>query len=105
MRQRRLIFAPIAAVIAGVAGIGLLLGWRAVSTTESEVIERIAARYMNERGAEARRSDCRAQPARSDGLWLVVICGPDGQEYAYFVDRYGRLTHASRPGGDPENRT
>ena len=97
MMQRGLIFAPVIGVIAGVAGIGLLLGWRAATTTETDVIDRIAVRYMGERGAEARRSDCRARPARSDGLWLVVICGAGAQEYTYFIDHYGRLADTSRP--------
>jgi|AntRauTorckE5430_2_1112549.scaffolds.fasta_scaffold04418_2 hypothetical protein len=90
---RRLIFLPLVALIAAVAGIGLLLGGRAVSTTETEAIDRMAERYLSEAGAGAKRSDCAARPAVSDDLWLVVACGG----YEYFVDPYGRLAHSNRP--------
>ncbi|WP_297774772.1 hypothetical protein [uncultured Roseovarius sp.] len=90
---RRVIFAPILALVALAGGIGLLLGGRAVLTTETEVIERMAARYLEEAGAGAARSDCAARPAVSDDLWLVVACG----DYEYFVDAYGRLVHRNAP--------
>lgn len=85
---------PLLALIAVVAGIGLLLGGRAVSTTETQAIERMAAVYLGEAGEGARRSDCAARPAVSDDLWLVVTCG----RYEYFVDPYGRLAHSNAPG-------
>ena len=91
--SRRLIFLPLMALIAVVAGIGLLLGGRAVSTTETEAIDRMAERYLDEAGAGAQRSDCAARPAVSEDLWLVVTCG----RYEYFVDSYGRLAHSNAP--------
>lgn len=91
--SRRLIFVPLVALIAAVAGIGLLLGARAVSTTETEAIDRMAELYLDEAGEGARRTDCAARPATSDDLWLVVACG----DYEYFVDPYGRLAHSNRP--------
>ncbi len=90
---RRLIFLPLVALIAGVAVFGLILGGRAVSTTETDVIERMAARYLDEAGEGADRSDCAARPAASEDLWLVVACG----SYEYFVDPYGRLAHRNGP--------
>lgn len=90
---RRLIFLPLVALIAAVAGIGLLLGGRTVSTSETEAINRMAERYISEAGKDASRSDCAARPAVSDDLWLVVACGA----YEYFVDPYGRLAHSNRP--------
>ncbi len=92
--SRRLIFLPLLALLAAVAGIGLLLGARAVTTTETEAIDRMAARYLDEAGTGAQRSDCAARPAVSDDLWLVVTCG----DFEYFVDSYGRLAHSNRPG-------
>lgn len=91
--SRRLIFLPLLALLAAVAGIGLLLGARAVTTTETEAIDRMAERYIIEAGTGAQRTDCAARPAASEDLWLVVTCG----EYEYFVDSYGRLAHSNRP--------
>jgi len=91
--SRRLIVLPLMALIAAVAGIGLLLGGRAVTTTETEAIDRMAERYLGEAGEGAKRSDCAARPAVSEDLWLVVACG----DYEYFVDPYGRLAHSNRP--------
>jgi len=91
--SRRLMVLPLLALIAVVAGIGLLLGGRAVSTTETEAIERMAALYLDEAGQGAERSDCAARPAVSDDLWLVVTCG----RYEYFVDPYGRVAHRNAP--------
>jgi len=91
---RRLIFLPVVALIAAVAGIGLLLGGRAATGSEAEVIERVAARYLAETGSGAGRADCSGRPAASAGLWLVVTCG--GHEY--FVDAYGRVAHVNAPG-------
>lgn len=91
--SHRLIHLPLIAVVAMIAGIGLLLGGRAAMTTETDVIEQIAARYLQEAGSGASREDCAARPAVSDDLWLVVICG----RYEYFVDAYGRLVHLNAP--------
>ncbi|MCR9147083.1 MAG: hypothetical protein NXH74_07760 [Rhodobacteraceae bacterium] len=89
---------PLLAVALGGVALALLLGGRAVTTTETEVIERVAARYMAEGGAA--RSDCHARPAQSDGLWLVVICeAGDGGGMEYFIDRFGRVADVRRVGG------
>jgi hypothetical protein len=88
---RRLIFLPVVALIAAVAGIGLLLGGRAVTGSETEVIERVAMSYVSETGGAV--TECSGRPAASPDLWLVVTCG--GHEY--FVDAYGRVTHVNAP--------
>ena len=90
---RGLIFLPLVALIAGVAVFGLILGGRAVTTTETEAIERMASRYLDEAGKGAELSDCAARPAASEDLWLVVTCGA----HEYFVDPYGRLAHRNGP--------
>lgn len=98
--QRRLIFLPVLALAAAAAGLALLLGGRMVTTTETRVIDRVAARYLGEAGAGAALSDCAARPAASDGLWLVVACvSGRGARFEYFVDGYGRLVHVNRTGG------
>ena len=73
---RWLVFAPLLALVGAAAVFGLTLGWKAATTTETQVIDRIAQRYLAEHGAGAAASDCVARPARSDGLWLVVSCRP-----------------------------
>lgn len=89
---RRLIYLPVLGLVAAVAVLGLLLGGRAATTTETQVIDRVADRYASETGAA--RSDCAARPAESNGLWLVVACA--GHEY--FVDSFGRVVDVVRPG-------
>src|SRR6056297_97204 len=91
---------PLLAVGLGGVALALLLGGRAVTTTETEVIERVAALYQNGR-AGADRSDCQARPAQSEGLWLVIICeARSGTGVAYFIDRFGRVADTRRLEGE-----
>jgi hypothetical protein len=100
MKKGTLLFVPLAALVAVAAGIGLLLGGRAVLTTETDVIEAVADRYLAEAGAGAERTDCQARVAQSDGLWLVVICeNAEGAGYEYFIDRFGRVADRKRLDG------
>jgi len=86
---RAVFFLPLAVVVLGGVALALLLGGRAATTTETEVIERVAAMYVATGGA---RTDCRAVPAQSDGLWLVITCEDDaGRGVEYFVDRFGEV--------------
>ena len=85
---------PLSLIVVALAGLGFLLGKRTVSTTETEVIERIADEYVDKMGGAAKRTDCAARLAQSDGLWLVVSCkSSQGVGIDYFVDRYGRVAH------------
>lgn len=97
MMPRGVMAFPLLAVVLGGVALALLLGARAVTTTETQVIERVAARYLA--GGGAARSDCHARPAQSDGLWLVVICEAGGGGMEYFIDRFGRVADARRIGG------
>jgi hypothetical protein len=85
-----MLFLPLVALIAAVAGLGLSVGGKAALTTESEVIEALADRYIEEGGVA--RTDCHARPAVSEELWLVVTCARAGVGVEYFVDRFGRVT-------------
>ncbi|MEM6376439.1 MAG: hypothetical protein AAF686_09370 [Pseudomonadota bacterium] len=85
-------FLPLIGFVAVAGGLAFLLGMRAATTTETDVIERVALAYIEEAGAEAALSDCKAIPAQSQGLWLVVICQrPAGPGVEYFIDRFGRV--------------
>lgn len=98
MMPRGVMAFPLLAVSLGGVALALLLGGRAVTTTETQVIEQVVARYLAEGGAA--RSDCQARPAQSEGLWLVVICEPGGGGgMEYFIDRFGRVADARRIGG------
>ncbi len=91
----RLQYAMLAAVVLVLVALALLLGKRAVTGSETEVIERVAQRYVAETGGLARQEDCAARPAQSTGLWLVVSCQPTtGRGIDYFIDRFGRVVHA-----------
>lgn len=93
--MRGLFALPLLAVGLGLVMLALLLGGRAATTTETEVIERLAARYVAAGGGA--RSDCHAAPARSQALWLVVVCeARDGTGMTYFVDRFGRVADTRR---------
>lgn len=95
MRRHARIFAPVAALILGAGVLGWLLGARSVTPGETEVITRMAALYVDEGG---RATDCAAQPAMSEGLWLVVRCGCATAAREYFVDDFGRLAHRRADG-------
>ena len=98
MIARRALFLPLVAVVLAGAGLALLLGGRAATATETDAIERIAALYLAEGGAA--RTDCRARPAQSPGLWLVVTCTDDrGRGAEYFLDRFGRVADRAPLGG------
>ncbi len=96
---RWIFFAPLIGLIAATAVIGLSLGRKAATTTETATIERMAARYVVDAGGAARITDCTARPAVSAQLWLVVTCTPPGGPgaFEYFVDRFGALEHRSVP--------
>lgn len=83
-------------VLCGVA-LALLLGQRAATTTETDAIERVAAMHVAQGGL---RTDCRAVPAQSEQLWLVVTCAAQtGEGVAYFVDRFGEVADTQVLGG------
>lgn len=93
---RWMFFVPLVALVGAAAMIGLTLGRKAVRGGETEVISRIAAVYVAERGGAARPADCMARPAVSDGLWLVVTCKDrQGAGREYFIDRFGAIRHAA----------
>ena len=68
------------------------LGWRlGQPVTESEIIERFAARYLSQAPAGAARTDCLAR-AGQGAVRLTVICAhPDGAVFVYPAGPRGRL--------------
>ncbi|WP_397544344.1 hypothetical protein [Roseovarius salis] len=91
MTPRRLLVAPLLAVVLAGAGLAAVLGVRRVTTTETEAITRAAELYVAAAGPGADRTDCQARPARSEGLWLLVVCAGRGGGMAYFIDDFGRV--------------
>jgi hypothetical protein len=87
--RRWMIFVPLLALVAAVTFLGLSMGRKTALSTESQVIEKVAAIYVEEGGMA--RTDCHARPARSPDLWLVVTCARLGEGVEYFIDRYGRV--------------
>lgn len=61
------------------------LGWQfGQPVTETDIINRFAARYVGEAGAGAAVTDCLAQPSPRADVRLVVICThPDGAVFRF----------------------
>lgn len=99
MTRRWLFVLPLVALALVVANLGLRTGLQQATLTETEVINRYAARYLDEGAAGASLRDCLAVPSDADALWLVVRCGPDpdGVTYSYHVDSFGSLNHRRPP--------
>ncbi len=100
MTRRWAIFGPLAALVLVVGALGLRAGLRQAEMTETDVIDRYAALYLEE-GEGAALTDCLAVPATSQDLWLIVQCGPDenGVTYRYHAGPTGALAYR-RPGYD-----
>ncbi|MEM8775428.1 MAG: hypothetical protein AAGF53_10375 [Pseudomonadota bacterium] len=82
-------FLPLAGVLVATGVIAFLLGTRAATRTETEAIEHAATLHVYQGG---KLTDCRAVPAQSEELWLVVICEPEnGPGREYFIDHYGNV--------------
>jgi len=96
--RRWMIFVPLMGLAAALVALGLSLGRKAALSSESEVIEAVADRYVEEGGMA--RSDCHARPAASEGLWLVVTCARAGVGFEYFIDRFGRVADRAALTGD-----
>ena len=85
---RWLWWAPFALVTVICALIAFRTGWIAATLTETDMIGRVAERYVAEEGGDAEVTDCTAVPGTEPAVWLEVRCGA-GRAYA--VDRLGRL--------------
>ncbi|MEM6761117.1 MAG: hypothetical protein AAF601_16715 [Pseudomonadota bacterium] len=85
-------FAPFALLALAFGVWAFRLGWIAVTLTETDVITAYSALYLDERGADARLTDCTAQPGPIPSVWILVTCiSRDDTRYDYPVDRFGRL--------------
>ncbi|MFD1344240.1 hypothetical protein [Litorisediminicola beolgyonensis] len=102
-------FLPVGLLVVLAALLGWRQGWHVATLTETDVIERAAARYLSDREAAgtadgARAEQCRARPAPGNsGAWLVVICGPEPHDpdrhYTYYHRRDGALMRVVGPEG------
>jgi len=104
---RWLLWAPVAALVAAGAVLGLKTGIDRAQLSETDAIERAAARYLSEAGPDARRTDCAAVPGRSAGVWLRVVCAPGAgaPRFEYALDRRGAIIDPGGRAAGPENRT
>lgn len=94
---------PVGVLVLCTALLGYRQGWLAANMTETAAIELMVGRYIDEAGAEARPSDCWAQPGAQS--WLVVRCERDGLRWDYHVNRFGGLERRFGPGeGGPLTR-
>ncbi len=103
---RWLWFAPLA-VITVLGGVwAFRLGWIAAHTTETDVINFYAQRYLEDRARDgipggASLSDCVAFPGAARGIWLHIVCGPSptdrSRQYEYEVNRLGQYVRGWSP--------
>lgn len=97
-------FAPFAALAVAFGVWAFRLGWIAATVTETDVITAYSALYLEERGADARLTDCTAQPGTVSPVWILVTCvAQDQARYDYPVDRFGRLIQIE-PAADSAQR-
>ncbi|MBF9034214.1 hypothetical protein HKCCE2091_08170 [Rhodobacterales bacterium HKCCE2091] len=89
-------FLPLAALSVAAITAGLLLGRAAEPPTESEVISDIAERYVSETGGA--HTDCVARPGPAGLAWLTVYCEGEAGDFAYPVDRDGRVVPIEEDG-------
>ena len=97
-----ILWGPFALFVAGGAVLGLRYGYLAATTSETDMIARYAARYVETRAQAgdqtAQLTDCLAYPGAERGIWIVVICGGTGGRFEYHVNRIGGLVHMTAPG-------
>ncbi|MEP2642038.1 hypothetical protein [Roseobacter sp.] len=106
MMPRWLWWVPFGVVTLCCALFWFRMGWIAAFTTETDVINTYAARYLEDRahdeiGQGAKPTDCVAYPGKTHGIWIVVSCGPSHfdarRHYEYYVNRFGGLEFSSSP--------
>ncbi len=104
---RWLWFLPLAALVLAIGLWAFRLGWIAATLTETDVIMAYSARYLEEHAGPVRQTDCSAQPATIESVWIIVTCiAGDGTRYDYPVDRFGQLVQVNLPERAPsEPRT
>lgn len=92
---RVLFWAPFVLLVLGVAVVVGRAGYVWANLTESDVIEKYAARYVASSPFEgAVRTDCVARPGVDRGVWISVACAPGGDAtrgVVYHVSRFGGL--------------
>ena len=93
----RTVFLVTLALCAVGAAMGLRLGWRYATLTETEVIDAAVTDYMAHEaslGHEASGKDCAARPGEGK-LWVIVLCvshsDPKAVRTEYYISRWGRM--------------
>ncbi|MEM7752327.1 MAG: hypothetical protein AAF230_02875 [Pseudomonadota bacterium] len=77
-------------------GLGLWLGLKDASLTESDVIAAAAARWSSDTG-QSDLSTCVAFAGTNGNVWLEVTCGMEETKRRYAFDRQGKLVEQTRP--------
>lgn len=94
---RWLRWTPLALATCLVALGAFRFGWQVIHLTETDVINRYAARYIDEAGPDASAADCAALPAEMRGVWITLHCAaPGGAPVIYQITRFGTLWPGSR---------
>ena len=91
--RRWTIFAPLAALILLTGYLGLRLGQ---PLTETEIIDRAAARYVAEVGSGAAPTDC-AATTHPQARMIVICHHPDGDTRSYVMGDRGEILDQAGP--------
>lgn len=103
---RWLWWTPLALVAMAGALFSFRMGWIAATTTQMDVINKFAARYLENRLRDgtaegAKVTDCVAYPGEDRGVWLIISCGPTPPDpvrsYEYHVNRFGNFEYGWNP--------
>ena len=94
MPRKVLIVTAILCLLAG--GLGLWLGLKDASLTESDVIAAAAARWSSETG-QSDFTTCVAYAGLAREVWLEVTCGMEETKRRYAFDRQGELIAGGGP--------
>lgn len=93
--KRAYLFLPLAALVVFAAYLGLQYGRM---PSETEIINRYAAAYLNSAPEGAAETDCAATPHPDSGVRLVITCThPSGLTTIYFAGPRGEAL--PEPGG------
>lgn len=84
-----------------VAVLGLRLGYKAATLTETDIIDHFTGLYLEEnlgRGTVADSSDCYAVPEAGFYRRMRVVCAREGVRVDYVIGYWGQVISHSRVG-------
>lgn len=93
MNPRLILIIPLLIIGGLLAIVGLRLGVMVATTSETDVINRYAAKYVATYPETGAIEDCHGLPGEGRGVWIIVVCSEDrpATRMEYRVNRLGGL--------------